>query len=217
MKSLLDVLSGKRRRRNKLQERVFRAHDRYVESPLYGNPILMEFAMALAYTTATIVSNLVYDCGMPEYAAVGDSFDEEKLADVASFVGWLSTYLFLNDQRAMAAERRRLGITKELDETGAENARAFDRDITEVAITMYPIRPRIQAVIDRVRGIISGEIKAGDPLIAANDAICDAVDTCFGITPPEGLAVRSRRSPHIRAPFVVHRNSVAQGMDTLSK
>lgn len=207
MKSLIEIFSGQRYRRNKLQEIVFaEAHERYVKSPLAGHATLDAFATALAVTTDFIVASLIYDSGIPEYKAVGTSLDREKIEDIAAYAAWRSTYLFLDDQNA--------GIDPATAQS--ENAKAFDRDINTVSLTMYPIRPKVQAAIDYLRGVESGEIESADRAWAFNDATRAAVDACFGVQAPAQLSKKLERGFKVGTPFIAYRNSIVQTMDALT-
>ena len=182
MKALIEILSGQRYRKNQLEKITFaHAMTRLENSQLAGDKSLNAFAYALAFTVGCIVEGLLYNT-IPAYKGAAKVLDQAKISDLAAFAAWRSKYLFDD--------------TREYSETGGkpQDLRYLSiRDKANVAATiMYPVRPKVQDLIDKLR-----EAEKSKNNVAFTAAFKNAVDSCLGLESPAPLPMRPELGPQV--------------------
>lgn len=153
MGAILDILSGKRFRRNSLQGIAFaEPMERHRSSILAGHPMLDNFAFALAFTVDASVATLVFNSKEKEFKSLAKSIDKEITSNLAAFLAWRHTFIFVEDDKADSAKS---------GESSSENSVAWWRDIKRVSEIMYPRSEAAEFAVTSFRKVESA-IEAGE-------------------------------------------------------
>lgn len=182
MKALMEILSGERYRKNRLEKITFaQAMSRLENSQFAGDKSLSAFAYALAFTVGCIVEGLLYNT-IHAYKPAATTLDQEKISDLAAFAAWRSKYLFDSD--------------REYGETAGKpqdlRYLAIRDKANEAATIMYPIHPKVQDAIDKLRAA-----EKSHNTVAFNAAFKNAVDSCLGLESPAPLPMRRELGPQV--------------------
>ena len=147
MKHLFNVVTGKNYRMNQLDEVVFDLPlGRFKRWPRSSDVFLQKCAFAVIMQVRTGLRYLLFDNQhLPEYRDLSNHPHDQRVVDLAAFIGWYYAYRAFSFLVSGLAE-------------DDEIRRGLVSDLPELARTMYPPTQAVEKAVEDMKRLETGKI-----------------------------------------------------------
>jgi len=158
---LMNILSGRNQRDNKIQGLAFSQPLERLRNTLDVQGLIKDYAVALAWTIDFVVKGIAgEDSSVPAYAQIGRKVKEEPLVRLAAYSAYIMQTLFLDDNP---------NFYQNEDGTEHEQSKAILQDVERVRAIMYPcdsvVSDAIARHIELEKAAIAGTIDSAKMLL----------------------------------------------------